>query len=130
MELFEQLKQRSAKHVKNFLSDFEIDKKAIESKSKTPFIHISRTNGTAMTFLHPTEDYPEKGKKSKYLFGISSRLEILKGEKESLKYYILNDAKCIFFSDNKTLVKINEKTAFTIFEKHYNSLIHLWENEA
>ena len=43
--IFETLFKLTKKHVKNYKSDFEYDKKAIEKNAGKKFIHIAREHG-------------------------------------------------------------------------------------
>ena len=127
--VFEELKSKTEKHVKNFISDFEIDKKIIEKNKGVKFIHIAREHGTALTLLHTKKDYPEQGEKVKYLFGKANRKEILKGQLIAFNHYLSNSPKAIYFFNGKALKQCTNKAAEQIFKDYYNNMINLFEHE-
>ena len=61
--IFETLFKLTKKHVKNYKSDFEYDKKAIEKNAGKKFIHIAREHGTHLTTFHFSEEFPKKGER-------------------------------------------------------------------
>jgi len=129
MQVFEELKSKTEKHVKNFKSDFEIDRSAISNYPNTPFLHITRVYGTSLILFNKLETYPKKDVKKNYLFGKGDRLKFLEGKKATLEFYLKNDPKSIYFFDGISLKKFDKQKALQEFEKYYNSIILKFESK-
>tara|TARA_B110001469_G_C9371503_1_gene193561 strand:+ start:139 stop:561 length:423 start_codon:yes stop_codon:yes gene_type:complete len=128
--IFETLFKLTKKHVKNYKSDFEYDKKAIEKNAGKKFIHIAREHGTHLTTFHFSEEFPKKGERVKYLFSATAdRKELLNSNLETLEHYIKNSPKSIYFFNGEKLIKTDKEKALIIFKKYANTLVQNWENE-
>jgi hypothetical protein len=128
--IFKQLFKATEKHVKNYRTDFDHDKKSIEENPGEKFIHIARANGTHLTRFFKSEIYPKQGERVKYLFSATAdRKELLKSNLETLEHYLKRDPLKIHFFNGEKLIKINVEKAKTIYLNYYNSLLYKWEQE-
>ena len=129
MTLFEQLFNKTKKDVKNFASDFEVDKKVIEKYNGRKFIHFTRESGTSIHIFYKTEDLPKKEEVVSYLFGTAKREVILKNNLEALEYYAENNPISTHFFNGEKLVKTNPEEAIDIFKNYINRLKARWTEE-
>lgn len=128
--IFDQLFKATEKHVKNYRSDFEYDKKTIEENPGDKFLHIVRENGTHLTRFFKSEMYPKQGERVKYLFNATAnRKELLKSNLETLEHYLKQNPLKIHFFNGEKLVKINKEKAKKIYLNYYNSMIYKWDQE-
>lgn len=127
--IYTTLYNKTKNDVKNFKSDFEIDKKTIEANPGAKFIHLTREHGTALIMFMNPDSYPKKGERVKYLFGTTNREELIKGNLEGLQYYIKNNPIQVHYFNGKDLKKIKPEQAAGIYKNHLNSILNTWEEE-
>jgi hypothetical protein len=127
--IFNQIAAVQTKHVKNFTSDFDHDKKSMDKhKLKFDFLHIARTNGTTLIYFKDRNFYADAIKeynKVNSLPNVNSINDLIKGNKVCFDHYINNDVKNIIFFDAKkgTIRNIKRDTAIKLFAKYYNKNI-------
>lgn len=77
--IFEIIKRRSLPVMTAYQKDLLVhDKKDIENHAGIPFVHYTGTTGTTTIFFADKSNYPPKGEKVRYIFGLSDRTHILK----------------------------------------------------
>lgn len=128
--IFEELFKAAEKHVVNYRTDFDHDKKSIEANPGAKFIHIARKNGTHLTKFYSSEIYPKQGERVKHLFSATAdRKELLKSNLETFEYYLKCDPLKIHFFNGEKLVKISTEKARDIYLTYYNFMLTKWEQE-
>jgi len=128
--IYTQLFKATEKHVKYYRSDMEIDRKQIEERPNTPFLHLTRETGTTIVFFEAPNKYPKKGETVKYIFGTADRVHILKDHIGTVKhwYKTMPIVKTHFF-DGKKLKKITEWEAIRLADQHINTTLSKWDEE-
>lgn len=128
--IYEELRSKTEKHVKSYLTDFDHDRAAIEKNPGAKFIHITRKHGTHISIFYKSEVFPKAGERVPYLFSTTAnREELLKSCLETLQYYIKEDPQSAYYFDGKTLKKIKVEQAEPIYTQYVNDMRRNWEQE-
>lgn len=129
INIFNELKSKTRKFVKNFITDFDIDKIVISKNPNKNFIHVARENGTHITIFNEGENYPKLGETIKYLFGTADRREIIKNDVTTLLHYLKREPKSVYYYNGSKLQKVTTLKAEEIFRNHYTSILNQWNEE-
>ena len=121
-QIFQIIYSRSQKYVKNYREDYDIDKKIILSRPDTPFIHISRRNGTALNLFFKIDAYKDATTK---VFKV-----VIKNLSDSINHYLTQvEPLCILYYDREKVTKITPDKARSLFADYSRSIIYQYENE-
>ncbi len=129
--IFETLKTKTESFVKHYKTDFEHDKKGIETSNGCPFVHIARNYGTNIVFFRTDlSELPKKGESVPYMFGTAKREQIIKDMVCAIEYFAKqNDNYLIHYFDGKKLTKIDFKKAIDLKNAYLNRVFSTWERE-
>ena len=121
--LIKKLKNEVDKIVKNYKSDFEIDKSFIleNSDKKLNFIYQIRANGTQLYSMENIENHLLHDK-IKYLFGYSTRLKIKTDQLQCIETSFKEHIEHFYYISNNEVKKINRERACLIYRDYLRNL--------
>jgi hypothetical protein len=120
MDIYEQIREKSLPIIKAYHDDLiKHDKRDLENNPGVPFLHFTGDTGTYLFLMIPAEDYPAKGEKVKYLFGMADRNHILRQYLKTIECMKrVNRQDLILYFNGKRLIEINQERAESIARKY------------
>ncbi|RLD60822.1 MAG: hypothetical protein DRI95_14965 [Bacteroidetes bacterium] len=121
-QVYDLIYLKSQKHVENFRTDYEIDKKTILKFKGNPFIHISRTNGTSLNMFFKLSEYNNPTKKD--------FLTVVNNIVSTIDHYLTQvEPLCILYYNGNKVTKITPDKARNLFNDYKRSIIYQYENK-
>ena len=131
MDIYQQVEEKALPLIKAYHNDLIVhDKKAITENPGIPFLHFTGDTGTCLMLLIPAKDYPAKGEKVPYLFGIADRLHILKEKTEIVRCMrTINRRDLVLCFDGEKLGVITQEWAESIVQKYQEKISLEWRKQ-
>jgi len=99
-------------------------------KPGTEFLHFTRETGTDIVELIKHSEYPENGKRVKYLFAMANRDHILSEVRHRVEWHAKSGTcKQVLYYDGKGLKAIDMQKAFDIVRAYTTSIRHQWRRK-
>lgn len=128
---YEKVREKALPLIEAYFDDLILyDRDSIHKNPGIPFLHFTGSTGTCLVLLAPGKDYPKKGEKVPYLFGIANRDHILKGT--GVIVYCMrtcNRQELILYFNGKTLIEITQDRAEKIIKKYMDKIFAEWRRE-
>jgi len=123
--VYMQLKEKASPFIKSYRDDLvKHDREFLRKNPGVPFLHFTGESGTHLYAMWPSEKLPGKGEVVKYLFGYSTREEIIESEFSvipSMKTRYGRGDMAMYF-DGQKLQEISYDKATRIAEKYIKSV--------
>jgi hypothetical protein len=130
MNVYEQLHKRSLPLLEAYETDLIHDRDWIEANPTTAFIHYTRTTGTHLIPLNPSDTYPPAGTNVKYLFGMADREKLLQGKLEMQDWFentLREPPRLCLHYDGQTLRRVTISRARDILENYAHTIRSEWK---
>jgi hypothetical protein len=121
-------------HLERYKTDIAIDNESFNEMAAAggaPFLYVCRLAGTHLQKLS-TQGYPKAGERIPYLFGTSTREEILNGEAgmiDNIRKTFGEQEVLILYYDGETLRRVMMDEAHHIAQTFKANTLAAWENE-
>lgn len=126
--IYQRVKELALPVITEYKDDLLVhDRNEIKAFKKCDFIHMTRPSGTHMIIFRPSESYPVKGERIRYLFGTADRIHILNDTCGAVPYLLKEqNIELILYRKGDSITEITASEACDLVEEYRQAMLELW----